>query len=538
METIPEVIKKNDLKLNRLGKFKEKKKLMIRSSAQPSENDRQFVDQILKRDAESTFKKFSLNSSKSEYFKTPQRGRRSLKSIKLGSTLMNPSLGESSGHSESQERKNSRSKDRSTKNSRNDERMTPVKLSAAFSQLTLSSKPLEGSLSYFIGPGNNDLLIRKTLKKYRNWVKVQVPHTANFIWTQVRKSSILDLLPKASKTKNSETGQKFLSPFLMNRLYNRLEGNFELTSKKKLFSNMFSYYKAQNVDPFRIIPLTFHFSQGRNDLSFSKFCSKFQEIQNQMAEDSYLNNLWLIKPGESTNRGFGISISSDLNEMILKISEKTTYKGQQRTYIVQKYIYRPLLYNNRKFDIRCYAMITCINGSTQAYFYREGYLRTSCQPFSVQDTSDRFVHLTNDAVQKNSASYGMFEDSNKLSYQSFQDYIDKNMTEKISFKDSVLPRIKGIVKDTVLATSNKINPSGRFSTFEVLGYDFMLDEFFNPWLIEVNTNPCLELSGNYLKELIPAMIGEALALVIDQAFEKEKESRLDKFELIFSQGRN
>lgn len=30
---------------------------------------------------------------------------------------------------------------------------------------------------------------------------------------------------------------------------------------------------------------------------------------------------------------------------------------------------------------------------------------------------------------------------------------------------------------------------------EVFGYDFIIDESLNPWLIEVNTNPCLEESS-------------------------------------------
>ena len=65
----------------------------------------------------------------------------------------------------------------------------------------------------------------------------------------------------------------------------------------------------------------------------------------------------------------------------------------------------------------------------------------------------------------------------------------------------------------------------------------MLDEDWRLYLIEVNTNPCLELSGSYLQELIPAMLNEALDLAIGQVFEKDKETRCEGFELIFSQGK-
>ena len=69
------------------------------------------------------------------------------------------------------------------------------------------------------------------------------------------------------------------------------------------------------------------------------------------------------------------------------------------TYIVQDYLSRPLLYNNRKFDIRHYLLITSVNGQLKAYWYKEGYLRTSSYPFEL--TSDNiYVHLTNDAVQQ------------------------------------------------------------------------------------------------------------------------------------------
>jgi D-alanine-D-alanine ligase-like ATP-grasp enzyme len=44
----------------------------------------------------------------------------------------------------------------------------------------------------------------------------------------------------------------------------------------------------------------------------------------------------------------------------------------------------------------------------------------------------------------------------------------------------------------------------------VFGLDFMIDEDFKVWLIEVNTNPCLELSCGILERLIPSMVENAL----------------------------
>lgn len=43
--------------------------------------------------------------------------------------------------------------------------------------------------------------------------------------------------------------------------------------------------------------------------------------------------------------------------------------------------------------------------------------------------------------------------------------------------------------------------------FEIFGYDFMIDSDFNVWLIEINTNPCLDESSPLLQQLLPRMIG-------------------------------
>lgn len=45
---------------------------------------------------------------------------------------------------------------------------------------------------------------------------------------------------------------------------------------------------------------------------------------------------------------------------------------------------------------------------------------------------------------------------------------------------------------TALSVKRKINKSQRQWCFEIFGYDFMIDEELKPWLIEANTNPCIE----------------------------------------------
>jgi predicted transcriptional regulator len=47
---------------------------------------------------------------------------------------------------------------------------------------------------------------------------------------------------------------------------------------------------------------------------------------------------------------------------------------------------------------------------------REGYLRTSCMEYSITDTENQFIHLTNNAIQKYSENYGQFENGNQLSF--------------------------------------------------------------------------------------------------------------------------
>jgi hypothetical protein len=55
-------------------------------------------------------------------------------------------------------------------------------------------------------------------------------------------------------------------------------------------------------------------------------------------------------------------------------------------------------------------------------------------------------------------------------------------------------------------------------TFELVGYDFFIDEDLQSYIIEVNTNPCIEESSNLLKTLVPRMLDDMFRLTVDQVF--------------------
>lgn len=68
------------------------------------------------------------------------------------------------------------------------------------------------------------------------------------------------------------------------------------------------------------------------------------------------------------------------------------------------------------------------------------------------------------------------------------------------------------------AVWGKMDPDKRVNTFEIFGLDFMIDDNFKVFLIEVNTNPCLELSAPLLARLIPNMLENSWRIVADPHF--------------------
>lgn len=63
--------------------------------------------------------------------------------------------------------------------------------------------------------------------------------------------------------------------------------------------------------------------------------------------------------------------------------------------------------------------------------------------------------------------------------------------------------MRAIIIDSYLAVRKLINSKKRKNCFELFGYDFLIDEDFRVWLLEINTNPYLGLPNAFIKKLVP-----------------------------------
>ena len=81
--------------------------------------------------------------------------------------------------------------------------------------------------------------------------------------------------------------------------------------------------------------------------------------------------------------------------------------------------------------------------------------------------------------------------------------------------NEIFPKIKKQTALSVSACKPTLCKSTFPRSFELLGYDYMIDDQFEPTLIEINSNPCLETSCPLLNEMIPRLISNVINISID-----------------------
>lgn len=122
-------------------------------------------------------------------------------------------------------------------------------------------------------------------------------------------------------------------------------------------------------------------------------------------------------------------------------------KGSQpnTNWVIQKYLEKPLLYKNRKIDIRVWVLM---NQKGDIYWFKNPYVRTSSADYSLEDANDMLTHLTNNCFQKKSDQYGVHEEGNILDMENFESWVQENIFPGYNLKDHLYPWIKSCIIDT------------------------------------------------------------------------------------------
>ena len=109
-------------------------------------------------------------------------------------------------------------------------------------------------------------------------------------------------------------------------------------------------------------------------------------------------NVWIVKPGYGS-RGRGIKCFNDLQAIISYAT------GRKRAAIVQKYVETCLTLGEapgggkgRKFDIRCWVLVT--NWNPLTVWTYEGYIRlcTNEHSLEAETLANQYAHLCNRCI--------------------------------------------------------------------------------------------------------------------------------------------
>ncbi|XP_033702025.1 inactive polyglycylase TTLL10 isoform X7 [Tursiops truncatus] len=231
--------------------------------------------------------------------------------------------------------------------------------------------------------------------------------------------------------------------------------------------------------------------------------------------------MWICKPTAS-NQGKGIFLLRNQEEVAAlqaktqsieddPIYRKMPFRAPQARVVqrfcawaprgaLARYIQNPLLLDGKKFDVRSYLLIAC----TMPYmvFFGHGYARLTLGLYDPH-SSDLCGHLTNQFMQKKSPLYLLLKDDTVWSMEHLNRHInDKFRKAKRLPRDWVFTtfakRMQQIMAHCFLSVKSKLKC--KLGYFDLIGCDFLIDENFKVWLLEMNSNPALHTNCEVLKE--------------------------------------
>ena len=90
----------------------------------------------------------------------------------------------------------------------------------------------------------------------------------------------------------------------------------------------------------------------------------------------------------------------------IKVIGKKTHISRRDGYLASKYVCKPHLINDLKYDLRVYVIVTSYD-PLRVYVYNEGLVRFATEKYTLDpsDLKKKFIHLTNFSVNKKSENF-------------------------------------------------------------------------------------------------------------------------------------
>lgn len=220
---------------------------------------------------------------------------------------------------------------------------------------------------------------------------------------------------------------------------------------------------------------------------------------------------WIMKPiGQAQGRGiFLFNKLSQISDWRRTYTWKPDEEEAAETYLAQRYVDSPYLVGGRKFDLRIYVLITSYN-PLRVYLYRSGFARfTNCR-FSMrrEDITNTFIHLTNVAIQKHAPTFDR-DKGMKWPIRNLRLFL--NTRHGPDATNALFNAIQNVILRALLAVQPvMINDK---HSFELYGYDILIDSALKPWLLEVNASPSLSASDNADWTLKFGMLNDMLDII-------------------------
>lgn len=281
---------------------------------------------------------------------------------------------------------------------------------------------------------------------------------------------------------------------------NHFPNHYELTRKDLLVKNLKRAKKQLEKEDrgaeaaqYNFAPLTFVVPS-----EYRMFVEEFKRS----------GGTWIMKPiGRA--QGAGIFLFNKLSQ-ISDWRRTNTWRPDDEdapeTYLAQRYVDAPYLVGGKKFDLRIYVLVTGYS-PLRVQLYRSGFARFTSSRYSTkkEDISNTYIHLTNVAVQKHAPGFDPAKGM-KWGIRDLRLYMAARHGQEAC--NELFHNIQNLIIRSLLAVQPAmINDK---HSFELYGYDVLIDQELKPWLIEVNASPSLSASDKHDWSMKCAMLEDLL----------------------------